>query len=315
MSRAVTEEDLQAFVDGRLSPRRRDEICAYLDRHPEHAIRVADYIAQREALERLHRAIALEEDTARFHPELLRAVERRLARARRTRRLAAASLALVLLAAGAGWQWMGSFGTGTPSQRMTLAESEIVFDPAFAPEPQDTPPAEVDSVVWLDRHLSGQRLRRPELEELGLRFVGGVIVKRSRTPAIRLLYADEQGKKIYIFVGLLVSEQERVFGLVPRDYVSLQWRKGPVVFALMAPSDSPQLVDVMEAVSASVFEESPGENPPDPVLTPAQGDPEASESGQQPLPVPVPASGAESGDGTTAPERGDEQGMPSTETL
>ena len=39
----ITETDLQAYADGRLEPKRRAAVEAWLGAHPEEAERIADY--------------------------------------------------------------------------------------------------------------------------------------------------------------------------------------------------------------------------------------------------------------------------------
>ncbi|MBU3969702.1 MAG: anti-sigma factor, partial [Alphaproteobacteria bacterium] len=48
--RPISEDDLQAFIDGALDEARRAEVQTYLDAHPETAARIAGYRAQAEAL-------------------------------------------------------------------------------------------------------------------------------------------------------------------------------------------------------------------------------------------------------------------------
>src|SRR3546814_8458469 len=48
--RPIGEDDLQAFVDGRLDAERQVEVAAYLERHADVARRVDGYRRQRDAL-------------------------------------------------------------------------------------------------------------------------------------------------------------------------------------------------------------------------------------------------------------------------
>ncbi|MEW5726218.1 MAG: zf-HC2 domain-containing protein [Pseudomonadota bacterium] len=55
-SRPVGEDDLLAYVDGRLDPRRRREVELHLLRHPADAVRVAADLAIQDGLRRLFRS-------------------------------------------------------------------------------------------------------------------------------------------------------------------------------------------------------------------------------------------------------------------
>ena len=48
--RPITEEDLHAYVDAVLKPPRLNEVEAYLESHPDVALRVAGYARQAEKL-------------------------------------------------------------------------------------------------------------------------------------------------------------------------------------------------------------------------------------------------------------------------
>lgn len=72
---AVSEDEIQEFIDGRLSPARRKEVEAYLAMHPERAAEVHALLRQQEALRRLGEEILNEPI-----PERLQAILRRIPR-------------------------------------------------------------------------------------------------------------------------------------------------------------------------------------------------------------------------------------------
>src|SRR3954464_5027820 len=95
----TTELDLHAFIDGRLADRRRREVAAYLDAHPDAAERAAAHAQQRAALALLGRRLAPEPAPARLaglEAALLDAARRRC----RARRTVATADAALLTAAG-----------------------------------------------------------------------------------------------------------------------------------------------------------------------------------------------------------------------
>jgi hypothetical protein len=102
-------------------------------------------------------------------------------------------------------------------------------------------------VPRLDEQLAAYSVRRPDLAAYGLTFVGGNALQGGDTPAIRLVYEDEDGRRMFLFVGAIGSEADVALTVVPEGHVSLNWRRGPLVFALIGPKESDQLLKVMQA--------------------------------------------------------------------
>ena len=68
---AVNDDEIQEYIDGRLSPARRKEIEAYLAMRPERGAEVQSLLRQQEALRRLGEDILNEPVPNRFQ-EILR---------------------------------------------------------------------------------------------------------------------------------------------------------------------------------------------------------------------------------------------------
>ena len=91
--RPVGEDDLQAFVDGRLAPRRLDIVEAYLEANPAVAAQVAQEVEQRAAL-RARLAFKVREPISRLRVANL--AGRRSLSIVRPNALAAAAASLVI---------------------------------------------------------------------------------------------------------------------------------------------------------------------------------------------------------------------------
>ena len=52
---------------------------------------------------------------------------------------------------------------------------------------------------------------------------------------------------MFLFVGAVGSDADVALTVVPEGHVSLNWRRGNLVFALIGPKESEQLLDVMAA--------------------------------------------------------------------
>ncbi len=292
-NKPVSEADIQAWVDDRLPAARRPAVEAHFAFHPEDAVRARTYREQRDLLAELADRLAFG-DAEDFRPELIEALVARLDRGRRVRRMAMAAAMAGILAVGGATAWYGVPDRASTPPITQAAVPDLLFDPASFANLEEVA-AEEDSIDWLGKHLVGRSLRRPDLETLGLKFVRGSVLRNLRTPAIRLVYEDELGNKLYIFVGVVRGKEEKAFGIVPEGYVSLQWRNGPVVFALIAPSDSPQLVYAMELVSDSVKVEQAQPVEAAAAVAPAEETPAAEQvekvvapsPGGEPAPVPA----------------------------
>ena len=75
-SNTVTEEDIQEYIDGRLSLFRRKEVEAHLALRPDRAAEVQSLLRQQEALRRLGEDILNEPIPDRFQ-DILRRIPKR----------------------------------------------------------------------------------------------------------------------------------------------------------------------------------------------------------------------------------------------
>jgi hypothetical protein len=108
---------------------------------------------------------------------------------------------------------------------------------------------DADAPLKVDEQLAAYSIRRPDLAAHGLTFVGGDALQGGEAPAIRLVYADDADRRVFLFVGTVGSGADVALTVVPEGHVSLNWRRGNLVFALIGPKDSDQLLDVMAATS------------------------------------------------------------------
>ena len=195
----IAEEDLHAFVDGRLAPPRRTEVQRYLDANPQEARRVAAWSAQREVLREALAPYA----AAPLPPELnlSRLIEARL-RPRRTIWLTAASVVLALAVGGAaGWMVHAPTGPTRAALAMSLLEqlglaSHVVYA-ADKRHPIEVPAADRDHLAqWLSNRLS-RGVAPPVLDALGYRLIGGRLLATEHGGAAALfMYENAQGQRL-----------------------------------------------------------------------------------------------------------------------
>jgi anti-sigma factor RsiW len=251
----LTDHDLHAFVDGELDGRRYRRIVAHLANDQAAAERVNGYLRQQGELAALREQLGdldpgQDEDTA----VLTRRLAGSMRRQRRVRFSAvAAALAATLL--------IGMVGVWGPdpslvAQRLAFSRQVAEAGPQmlFGRDPlsgaaQIVTGVNGDAPLQLDEQLAAYSIRRPDLAAHGLRFVGGDALKGGDSPAIRLVYADDEDRRVFMFVGVVGSSADVALTVVPEGHISLNWRRGPLVFALIGPKDSEQLLEVMASTS------------------------------------------------------------------
>lgn len=194
-SREVSEQELQAHVDGRLDPIRRAAIDAYLSERPDEAARVAHYRGLNDALR------------ARFDPILAEPVPERL-RVPLKRRLYprrwVAALAWLVIGAAGGWFVHGLHGAAPPPLGYTwLPREAAVAHAVYSPEvlhPVEVSGAqEAHLVAWLSKRLEVP-LRVPQLSALGYQLVGGRLLPADNGPAAQFMYEDPGGRRLTLYV-------------------------------------------------------------------------------------------------------------------
>ena len=325
---ALTNDRLLRFVDGALDDDQRVQVLTALSSRPEAVARVEAYLHQNARLRALRQHLPMR-DSRGFAAELQGEIARRLAgrraRVMGLRYAAAAAVALLVLAGGTTLtlERLADGETGLATRTAPSNPPEIYFpfgtthlavsDASVSPTVDAATAAPVDeaSITWLAGQVPGLSLSAPELDGIGLHLVRGETLDASRTPAIRLIYADEVGSKVVLYAGVARSNADHVFRLVPEGHLSLQWRRGPMIFALVAPTDSPQLSAIVQLVGNGVAQTPPRDTVEStPTTVPAEGGPIQSiavpgaKTGTEVVqaPAPVAATAATTtGDGVIAP--------------
>ncbi len=200
----VGDADLHALVDGQLDPQRADAVLNWLQRHPQDAVRVCEWQAQRLGLRRLHRSLELGETP----PALTRPLAPLAARAWRRQTWQLAAAAAVLLAVGLVGGWMWPARAPQPAPELAEAGPGFVRDAAiayavYAPEVRH--PVEVGAadeahlVQWLTKRL-GVPLRPPSLQAQGFRLLGGRLLPGAQGPRAQFMYEDAGGRRVTLYV-------------------------------------------------------------------------------------------------------------------
>jgi anti-sigma factor RsiW len=254
VSRSIEEDDLQAWVDRRLTPKDNEAVEAYFAAHPELRARWSQYAAQREELRAALAELAEKTIPARLRVARLLAEQRR----RRHRRLGRVAAAVALLTAGGigGWGAHDLLPALTSSASAVLASA--VFDDAIAAHRtfsvETRHPVEVGAdeeahlVQWLSKRL-GHKLIVPDLNALGFRLMGGRLLPADSGPAALFMYEDGKGTRLscYYLVVDVVGETE--FQFRERNGISaFYWVDDGLAYAIAANVLRGPLLKIAETV-------------------------------------------------------------------
>lgn len=250
-SRPLSEDDLQGYVDQRLDEARRKAVESYLATDEETARRVAEEIADREALRARLAGIVLEPIPARLKIAHVQASRRAVLS--QHFRAAAALIACVAIGSAGGWLASERFHTTTaPVAELSVADDAIVAWRTYTVEVAH--PVEVAAdreahlVQWLSRRL-GQRLTAPKLDALGLKLIGGRLLPATTAPAAQFMYEDTQGRRVTVYVRPGGANEPSSFRFEHSGEVAaFSWIDAKLSYAVVAQVDRAHLLDIARAI-------------------------------------------------------------------
>ena len=197
----ITESELQAYADGRLEPKRRVAVEAWLATRPEEAERIADYRKLAKELRSIYDPVISETLPPRF--------ARKRVQWRRYALAAGWMLIGLLIGALAGWELRESRPTlAAADAGAGMARRAAIAHATYSPEVRH--PVEVGAdqeahlVAWLSKRL-GAPLRAPQLEEVGYSLVGGRLLPGDTGPVAHFMYQTQKGARITLYVRTEVA--------------------------------------------------------------------------------------------------------------
>lgn len=252
VSDPIGENDLQAWVDGRLKGGRLEDVEAWLGRNKAEAARFEAYREQRNSLRSWFATKANEPVPLRLRTSVLLAQQRSVWR----RRVGAVAAAVLLTMAGGAGGWIMNDATRGSTQTAAAPADFLVSDAVqahltFVSEirhPVEVPAAqEAHLVGWLSKRL-GRPLRVPDLQPLGFRLMGGRLLPGETVPAAQFMYDDDHGTRLTLYMraeradgtGFEVVEKSGVTGF--------RWYDAGFGYAVLAETDRVRLLRVAEAV-------------------------------------------------------------------
>jgi anti-sigma factor RsiW len=238
----ITESDLHAYVDGRLSASDRAEVDAFLAGHPEEGDRTRAWREQVGALRTLYDPV-LEEPV----PGELAVVPQRPAWHRH-----ALAAGLFMIGIATGWVAKSALVPGAQTLP-SLARQAAIAHVVYAPEvrhPVEVPAAEEEHLVrWLSKRV-GKDLQIPHLVPLGYDLVGGRLLSGPQGPVAHFMYQDARGQRLTLYVSKTRGEpRDTAFRFSQEDRVSVfYWVDGNFGYALSGEIGREQLLKIADVV-------------------------------------------------------------------
>jgi anti-sigma factor RsiW len=250
-----TEEELQAYVDGRLGTERRAAVEAYLFSNPAVAARIRSYREAQRELQDVFRSKAEEPIPRRLRVVTIEA-ELRQARMTRFRLAAAACFCLVFgFFAGLSTNRIGDLNIPLIGASMQ-AQAALKYDAISAHRflstkgPADAvltaPEAQLQR--WLLRRL-GAPFKVPDLSEFGMHFMGGQILPYKQDNAVALLlYGDDQGGRVTIYLRAGEHGDTRLRSAQLDDTLIFYWFDDRCGYVIAAAPELGRLSNIAKAV-------------------------------------------------------------------
>lgn len=260
----IGEDDLQAWIDGQLSPIRQREVEVWLEANPETAACYRTMAAERDALRTALRSLHDAPIPARLRVAHIRSRQNR-ARAQGWQRVAAVC-AWVTLGAGFGWVGHGLLPGSVPPPRdaaMARATPRPMVAEAIAAHrvfvadarrPVEVAAQQEDLLLrWLSNRLS-RPVSAPDLAAQGYRLMGGRLLPGAGgDPAAQLMYEDAAGARLTLYLRAdHADEGETAFRFTndaPAGVAGFWWVDRGFGYAVLAQGlDRPALLSLTEAV-------------------------------------------------------------------
>lgn len=248
----IGDDDLTAFVDGRLPSERQSDVELYLADHPEIAERLAADRALRAELRERLAAKAAEPVPARLRIANI-AAARRARFSVRARAMAAAGL---LLLAGAAFGWVlrdiapsasGPASVVSPALASDAVDAYRTFVVEVAHPVEVRASDEGHMVTWLSRRL-GKPLKVPDLTPFGFRLVGGRVLPAGTGAAAMMMFEDESGARLTVYIRADKGAETAFQFLREGDVSTILWLDQGLGFAVSAAVDRKRLLPIAEAI-------------------------------------------------------------------
>lgn len=248
LERAVSEDELHAYVDRQLDPRRLPVVERHLRDNPDDAAMVAATMSQRDALRAALADIAGAPTPARLNPY---AIQQSIA-SRRTMWRAAAAVVLAF-GVGGGGGWVLHDRLSPRSTTITLLTEEAFANHAVFTADRRRPTElgaeqREDLAKWVSNRIN-RPVAPPDLSMAGYKYLGGRLAATPHGPAGMFMYQNEAGVRLTVFVRPVATS-----GSLPLETVAAgalegcAWADKGMGYTVVAPLPAADVQRVAEGV-------------------------------------------------------------------
>ncbi len=199
LEHTVSEDELHAYIDRQLDPRRLAAVERHLRDNPDDAAMVAAYLSQRDALRAALAGVAGEPVPARLNPYAIQ-------QSNTSRRYIWRAAAAVVLAfgVGGGGGWVLHDRVIPPSTTITLLTEEAFANHAVFTADRRRPTElgaeqREDLAKWVSNRIN-RPVVPPDLSVAGYKYLGGRLAATPHGPAGMFMYQNEAGVRLTVFV-------------------------------------------------------------------------------------------------------------------
>lgn len=259
----ITDEELNAYLDGELPTQRRLEVEALLADHPELAATLDAYRHQDQGIKALFNPVLNEEIPPRFTHAMSATTRSRAWNMSSLQRIAA-SVLLVAASGSAGWLAHGAWSPDTQSHNIAVIDStsnamatlprqaaiaHVVYSPDMKRPVEISAEHEDQLITWLSKRLNAN-VRPPALGMLGYDLIGGRLLPGANGPVAQFMYNDAAGRRVTLYVSTdNPHNQETAFRFAQEGTVNVfYWIDGKFGYALSADMDKAELATLASAV-------------------------------------------------------------------
>jgi anti-sigma factor RsiW len=239
----VTEDELNAYVDGELPASRRAAVEAWLATHADDAEKVAAWRKQADLIRARYGALADEVPPRRF--DMIRLTRRRhgaIAAA------AAAVIAAFLIGGAGGWMARGAAAT-RPTDLALFTSDALDAYRLYTVEvrhPVEVPGDQRPHLTeWLSKRV-GSPLRPPELDKVGLKLVGGRLLPGPTGATAFFMYEGPSGERFTLYCGRTADQETALRYTIGRENAAYYWVDRNVAYVLSGPAEQDRLRDIAQ---------------------------------------------------------------------
>ena len=229
----ISENDLQAYVDGNLSSSQRKAVEDYLEINPEAVERINAFIEQNDLMQSMY---------SKTDPVQLKRVKTNfkllgLGREKLFSSLSiAASISWLVVGVFIGLIYSNTSTTPVDNVAVSFPSNAITAHVVYAPEIKH--PVEVTAdqeghlVKWLSNRLK-KKIKIPNLIPLGYALVGGRLLPANDGPAAQFMYESDKGERLTLYV-VAQEAKDTAFQFFEDNKVKVfSWNDNQMGFAIV----------------------------------------------------------------------------------